>query len=326
MGYGSYSLEAHEAIVRTRDPQTMKFAPGFDPRMSPMRVTRESRDSAAHPDSLAIVFALDVSTSMGDIPRSLATKTLPTFMKATLSVVPDPQILFMAFMDARYMHGRWLALQVGQFESDAERIDQWLAATFIPTGDSPFVIPLPYIGESYDLAMYFAARHTSTDCLEKRGRRGYFFMTGDEPPFPALDPAHVRESVDPVAQERIDLAALVSELCRSYEPFFLIPDRARADRDDCERIYRKLFHERCVVLESVEDTAVVAAMLLGIGERVLTTRADIEARLTDGLGYHGDARDRIVRTVLPYAEALLRGPIAAPEPLTKRADCDAAGM
>ncbi len=327
MGYGSYSLEAHQAIVGARDAATMRFSTVFDRKMNPLGVKkRESRDSEKHPNSIPIVFALDVSTSMGDIPRSLATKTLPTFMQATLSVVPDPQVLFMAFMDARYTGTSWLPLQVGQFESEAALIDRWLASTFIPSGESPFELPLQYIGESYDLPMYFAARHTSTDSLEKRGRRGYFFMTGDEAPFPEVDPAHVRGAIDPQAQERMGLHELVAELTRSYEPFFIIPDRKRAGRDNCERIYRKLFHERCVVLDTSEDTAIACAMLLGIGERVLKTREDIEARLESAFSLSGEARDRVVRAVLPYAEALARGPIAPPEALSKRADCDAAGL
>jgi len=327
MGYGSYSLEAHQAIVASRDATTMRFAAGFDPKMNPRGVTkRESRDSDVHPNSLSIVFALDVSTSMGVIPRALATKTLPTFMEATLSFVPDPQILFMAFGDARYWTGAWMPMQVGQFESEAPLIDRWLAATYIPEGDSPFEIPTEYIGESYDLPMYFAARHTALDCLEKRGKRGYFFMTGDEPPFADVDPAHVQSAIDPRAQERMPLHQLVAELERSYEPFFLIPEQARADRYDCEKIYRKLFHERCVVLGDPDDTAIVAATLIGIGERVLTTRAEIEARVESAFGRHGEARDRVVRAVLPYAEALARGPIAAPEPVAQRADCIAAAL
>lgn len=325
MGYGSYSLEAHKAIVASRAESTMKFASVFDPKMNPAATgRRESRDSEAHPDSLAIIFALDVSTSMGAIPRSLATRTLPGFMEATLSFVASPQILFMAFVDARYWKGQWLALQVGQFESEAALIDRWLASTYIPEGESPFVIPTEYIGESYDLAMYFAARHTSIDCLEKRGKRGYFFMTGDEPPFTRLDPAHVRDAIDPQAQEEIALPALVAELARSYEPFFLIPDRARAERDGCEKIYRKLLHERCIVLEDVDDTAMVAATLIGVGERALTTRAEIEAHVARRFGGGDELRDRVVRAVLPYAEALALGPIAPPEPVSQRGDCIAA--
>lgn len=327
MGYGSYSLEAHQAIVAARDPATMRFASVFDPKMNPLgKPPRESRDSAEHPNSLSIVFALDVSTSMGAIPKSLAAKTLPTFMEATMAFVPSPQILFMAFGDARYWRGSWLTLQVGQFESEAALMDRWLAATFIPEGDSPFVIPPAYIGESYDLAMYYAARHTAMDCLQKRGKRGYFFMTGDEPPFAQVDAEHVRAVIDPQAQTSMPLHALVAELERSFEPFFLIPDPARAARDDCARVYRRLFHERCIVLEDADDTAVVAATLIGIGERALTTRAEIEARVEAAFDRHGEARDRVVRAVLPYAEALARGHIAAPEPVSQRTDCPAAAV
>ena len=88
MGYGNYSLEAHEAIVSSRNAATMTFASVFNPKMNPLGVSaRESRDSAEHPDSLSIIFAHDVSTSMGAIPRSLATRTLPSFMAAAMAVL-----------------------------------------------------------------------------------------------------------------------------------------------------------------------------------------------------------------------------------------------
>ena len=38
--------------------------------------------------------------------------------------------------------------------------------------------------ESYELAMYFMARHTALDCHEKRGKRGYLFIIGDEMAYP----------------------------------------------------------------------------------------------------------------------------------------------
>ena len=45
--------------------------------------------------------------------------------------------------------------------------------------------------ESYELAMYFMARHTSLDCHEKRGKRGYLFIIGDEMPYPNVNPQQV---------------------------------------------------------------------------------------------------------------------------------------
>lgn len=330
MGYGSYSLEAHQAIVGARAGGPEVFTHTVvHPSMDPMGVTaRESRDSEAHPESVSIVFALDVSTSMGMVPRLLATKTLPTFMEATLAVLPDPQVLFMAFTDARYYYAPHQPLQVGQFESEAALIDHWLSATYLPPElpETPRVLKPEWVGESYDLAMYFAARHTAIDCLEKRGKRGYFFMSGDEAPFAFLEPAHVRASIDPRAQERFAVHELVAELEKRYEPFFLIPEPWRAERDDCAKIWERLLHERCVVLETAEDTAVACALLLGIGEGALTERGQIEALLESKLGREGAARDRVVRAVLPYAEARARGAIAPPEPVPKRDDCDAARL
>ncbi len=85
MGYGSYSYEAHQAMTQARQdlPQQQVFKQtSCHPQMNPKGVKfRESRDSAAHPNSLSVVFALDVSGSMGAIPNLLARKHLPSFMK-----------------------------------------------------------------------------------------------------------------------------------------------------------------------------------------------------------------------------------------------------
>ena len=54
---------------------------------------RESRDGADHPQSLGIVFALDVTGSMGTIPKLMATQQLPTFMKILMDCqMRDPQL------------------------------------------------------------------------------------------------------------------------------------------------------------------------------------------------------------------------------------------
>src|SRR3954468_11127361 len=104
MGYGSYSYEAHEAIATKRAalPAQQVFSQRkMHPLMDPKGVKfRECRDSPDHPNSIGIVFALDVSGSMGEIPEQIARKELPTFMKALGNAgVADPQVLFMAFQD-----------------------------------------------------------------------------------------------------------------------------------------------------------------------------------------------------------------------------------
>ena len=78
MGFGNYSHAAHEALLRDRAsiPTQDVFAQrSCHPLMNPNGVrVREARDSADHPNSIGIVFALDVTGSMADIPEMLARK------------------------------------------------------------------------------------------------------------------------------------------------------------------------------------------------------------------------------------------------------------
>lgn len=312
MGFGNYSAQAHREIVQARrsEPLAEVFQRNdCDPAMNPRGVGyRESRDSEAHPNSVGIVFALDVSGSMEQIPHELATQTLPTFMEAALEVVDDPQILIMAFGNA---YADSSPLQVGQFESEAALIDRWLAATHVEMGGGG-------LGESYGLAMYFAARHTAMDCLEKRGHKGYFFMTGDEVPFVHVNAEQVRGLIGDPLEGNILVHEMARELLESFNAFFLIPDQARADTYECGGVWAMLLHERCIVLEDTADTARVCALLMGIQEGKLRDEAGLREFLGRDATLTADDRDRLIRTVLPFAEALARGPIAPPQALSRR--------
>lgn len=312
MGYGHYSEEAHQALVASRATAPLHAVfdgKSCDPAMDPKGVAfRESRDSDDHPNSIGVVFALDVSGSMETIPLQLATKTLPTFMSRVLPVLPDAQVLFMAFGNA---YADRSPLQVGQFESTAALMDKWLAATHVELGGGA-------LGESYDLALYFAARHTRMDCLVKRGVKGYLFMTGDEVPFVHVDPAQVRQRIGDGLELPIQIHEMVAEAQRSFHVFFLIPDAGRAALYECGAVWRLLLAERCLVLEDTEDTAIVCAACIAVQEKGLGTRDALRDWLVAS-GVEGAAVGRVVRVVGPFAEALARGPLAAPQPLSRRA-------
>ncbi len=314
MGYGNYSVEAHEALIESRKsaPREAVFSRNdCDPAMNPRGVRyRESRDSPEHPESVGIVFALDVSGSMGEIPHQLATKTLPTFMESVFTVLPDPQVLFMAFGNAYTDRS---PLQVGQFESDAALIDRWLSATHLEGAGGGLC-------ESYELAMYFAARHTAMDCLERRKKKGYFFMTGDEPPVIEVNVDQVRGLIGDDLQTPIPVWEMTKELLESFHVFFLIPDPARAEIEQCGAVWKALLHERCVILETPEDTAVACALLVGVQEGKLKDVAAVEHQLETQLGRTGEAKSRVVRAVAPFVVALARGPIAPPRTLYRRTD------
>ncbi|MEE7548318.1 VWA domain-containing protein, partial [Xanthomonas sp. Kuri4-1] len=263
MGYGNYSHAAHAALIsdRAARPGTEVFAQrGTHPLMDPkgLRV-RESRDSADHPDSLPVVFALDVTGSMGDIPRLLAQQELPTFMQLITDVgVADPQLLFMAIGDA---HSDQAPLQVGQFESTAELMDQWLTRSYLEgagggTGE-----------ESYELAFYVLAQHTETDAWTQRRKKGYLFMTGDELPYPAVSRHQIGQLIGEPLDEDIPIEEVIAAAAERWHLFFLIPDPHRRAR--CEARWRELLGDQVLCMESPEDACAVAAAAVALTERAV---------------------------------------------------------
>ncbi|MFN8614259.1 MAG: VWA domain-containing protein [Vulcanimicrobiota bacterium] len=285
MGYGSYSYESHQNITNARSNQSRSEVfqqSKVHPLMNPLGVgLRESRDSQDHPNSVPIIFALDVTGSMGEIPEQLARKELPQFMKTLLdSGVTDPQVLFMFVGDAAHDHG---PLQVGQFESTAEDMDRWLTWSWLEGGGGGNGC------ESYDLAMYFAARHTEHDAAVKRNRRGYFFMTGDENPYPTVSKTWVRDLIGDDLTQDIRLDQVVEELSRCYHPFFLVPDRSRLSR--CGAAWEKAFGDHVIPLQHSEDTCLVSAALVALCEGLGM------AQLTARLKASGLDRNRIGRVV-----------------------------
>jgi hypothetical protein len=297
MGYGNYSHEAHDALLRGRSnvPIEEVFSQReCHPLMNPKGVrVRESRDSAEHPESRGIVFALDVTGSMGDIPRLLATKQLPEFMKVlTACGIADAQVLFMAVGDATSDR---VPLQVGQFETTAELMDQWLIRTFLEGGGGGSG------EESYELALYFLAQHTEMDCQVKRKKKGYLFMTGDENPYPVLS----RHIVDAVVGDRLDedlkVEEVVALLQESIAPFFIIPDKDRRGR--CEPAWRALLGDHVLCMDSPEDVCYVSAGAFLLNERLVSDRKALQKALERSGVPNGRVKP-VMRTLTPLAEAL----------------------
>ena len=297
MGHGNYSLTAHEALLqgRTDIPVQQVFKQiKCHPLMDPKGVRlRESRDCADHPQSLGIVFALDVTGSMGTIPRLMATQQLPTFMKILMDCqIHDPQLLFMAIGDAISDNA---PLQVGQFESTAELMDQWLTWSYLEGGGGGSG------EESYELGLYFLAMHSEMDCMVKRKKRGYLFMTGDEKPYPSLSRHIVEAVIGDKLDEDLTCEEIVAEAQKSFIPFFIIPDRARARR--CEQRWRDLLGDNVLVLDSSVDVCYVTAgaMLLNEG------RASDIKELTELLskaGLPAERKSKVVQALTPFAEVV----------------------
>jgi hypothetical protein len=297
MGYGNYSYDAHAALAAGRAHQSRSEV--FSQRqchalMNPKGLkVRECRDSSDHPDSLGIAFALDVTGSMGDIPHLLAKQELPKMMKLlTACDMTDPQLMFMAIGDATSDQA---SLQVGQFESTAELMDQWLTWSFLEGGGGGSG------QESYELAFYIAAQHTDMDNWEKRKKKGYLFITGDELPYPFVSRHQVEALIGEKLDEDIPIAEVIAAAAEFYHLFFLIPDLHRAQR--CEPRWRELLGDHTICMESPLDTCAVAASLVGLTERRIEDLDSLARTLSD----NGISRDHVgstIRAVQQYASLL----------------------
>ena len=297
MGHGNYSHAAHTALIADRansSPQEIFKQRGCHPLMNPHGLKmREARDSVDHPQSLAIAFALDVTGSMGGIPRSLATRELPTFMGLLNACgIADPQLLFMAIGDATSDHA---PLQIGQFESTAELMDQWLTWSYLEGGGGGTG------EESYELAFYMVAQHTDIDCWVKRKKRGYLFLTGDELPYPAVSKHQIGSLTGSTLDQDIPIEEVIAAAAESYHLFFLIPDLQRRQR--CEKRWRELLGDNVICMEAAEDACAVAAAIVGMTEGAITD----QKQLLDILHANSISHERassVARVISGYTDLL----------------------
>lgn len=205
----STATKSRDAIFTTKS--------GIKDSLNPKGVKiRESRDSVANPESNAIIVGIDVTGSMGMIAEALAREGLGVLFQEILTRKPvtDPHLMFMAIGDV-VAHDQ-APLQVSQFEAD-DRIITQLTEIFLEGrgGGNQF--------ESYNLPWYFAANHTSIDCFEKRGKKGFLFTVGDELPPDDLLRSHIETVTgDKIQTDRLSNEDLLTMVSRMYHVFHVI--------------------------------------------------------------------------------------------------------
>lgn len=219
MGHGAYNCSARTTRAESLGYSTKSVHEIFTEKtvnseMNPRGIkTRESRDSADHPASLAIILALDVTGSMGSIPHRLVKDGLPAIMDGITKVgIADPQVLFLAIGDHECDR---FPLQVGQFESSDALLDHWLTKMFVEGGGGG------NHGESYLLAWYFAAKHTATDCWEKRKQKGVLFTIGDEPVLLQIPSTAIRGIMGEGQHETASAAELLDAARKTYDVYHI---------------------------------------------------------------------------------------------------------
>ena len=287
MGSGRWSTDVYTAADnyrRATGRSAFAYSDGgarkAHPALDPLKIDkRESRDSDEHPFSTPIAVLFDVTGSMGSVPRTLQTK-LPQLLGLLTrkGYATDPHILFGAVGDATCDR---VPLQVGQFESD-NRMDDDLARIVLEGGGGG------QKRESYELAMYFMARHTALDSIAKRGRRGYLFLIGDEMPYQRVSPREIKTFLGYDVSEPISTEAIVAELRRTFDVYYLMPAAAAhgGDREILTR-WRGLLGQNVLELDDLDAVCETIALTVGLGEDAIDLDEGLAHLVEAGSAHRG---------------------------------------
>ncbi len=221
----AWTSYASTTATKSRDAIfTAKY--GMKDTLNPHGVkVRESRDSTANPESNAIIVGIDVTGSMGMIAEALAREGLGVLFQEILDRKPvsDPHLMFMAIGDASCDSA---PLQASQFEADDKIITQLTDIYLEGRGGGNN-------WESYNLPWYFAANHTSIDCFEKRGKKGYLFTVGDEFPAHDLTLAQIDKVIgDKLQTDSLSNEELLTMVSRMYHVFHVIVEEGSCARSN----------------------------------------------------------------------------------------------
>jgi hypothetical protein len=195
---------------------------------------------------------------MQTVPRILQAN-LPRLMDLLIhkGYLEHPQILVGGIGDATCDRA---PLQVGQFESGIE-IEEDLGKLFLEGGGGPSIT------ESYELAMYFMARHTALDCLEKRGQRGYLFIIGDEVPYASVKRGEVERVIGDGLQANIPIEEVLADLEKLYDVYFVIPKLTQHwGNQAVQSRWAQLLGQRVLRLEDPAGICELIASTIGIVE------------------------------------------------------------
>lgn len=271
MGSGSYSaddrsIRACSAGYFTKTTNEIFTAKNINNAMNPNGITvREARDSKEHPNSLAIILGLDVTGSMGTVPHHLVKDGLPNVMDGIIKKgIKDPQVLFMGIGDHECDSS---PLQVGQFESSDELLDKWLTDLYLEGGGGG------NYGESYLLAWYFASKHTSIDCFEKRKQKGFLFTIGDEPVLDSIPKSALKRIMGKGQYGDIDATELLKLAREKYNVYHIhIKETPSGARQEVIDGWKQLIQDNLIIAEKHQDVSKIITSIVTEGKKTKVSK------------------------------------------------------
>ena len=239
-------------ITSSVSNQEMFKARSLDPALDPKNVIRECCDSEAHPNTLPVVIALDVTGSMGQAAVEVA-KKLNGIMTKLYENITDVEFMVMGIGDLAYDS---CPIQASQFESDiriAEQLDK-IYFEFHGGGNGY---------ESYTAAWYFGLHHTKLDCWN-RGKRGIIITIGDERLNPYL-PMRGRYSgliaaLGDNLEKDVETPELFEEASKKFDIYHIhVNHGSNYDKENIEKSFKSIIEEnhfKEATLDNIAETIV----------------------------------------------------------------------
>lgn len=274
----SASIFTRDADIRA-GREKMKVHDDLDP-LKMKRGIRECRDGDGKA-SRAVSVCLDITGSMSDVPKLILSK-IPSLIGTIVKngALEHPGVGFFAIGDA---YSDQVPVQIGQFEI-GNALDDGLSKVFLEGNGGGNG------HESYDLYFYWLARHTETDCFEKRGEKGYAFLIQDEPPPPYLPKEHVKKLFGVDIEADIPLKTIIEEAKEKWEIFILRPQNLSMGKNaGITKMWEALFPDRVYPIQSPDGICEMIAMLIGAEEGV-----DLDAMVDTVSSLGGDKSLAIV--------------------------------
>lgn len=202
---------------------------------------RESCDGVDHPKSFPIIIALDVTGSMGIVPENLIKEGFPEIMKKIMDEgVEDPQVCFVGIGD-HYTDNA--PIQVGQFESSDELTEKWLKAIWLEGGGGG------NDGESFQLAYYFAARHTKIDSFIKRNKKGVLITIGDDACHGVID-ERTAKTLFGDGEKDVTTSEILEEAKKQWDVYHINLMDYLGQHDYVRTNWKNLLGDHCIETES----------------------------------------------------------------------------
>lgn len=233
---------------------------------------RESRDSDVHPNSTPIVIAFDETGSMGENPSLIQEDLKKLFgLVQRKNYLSDPQIAIGAYGDA-YCDS--VPIQFGQFESGNE-VDEELENVYVEGcgGGND--------GETSALIPYYVSKYVKTDAWDKRKKKGYLFLIGDECSLD-LNANTLKKFIGEKNTQGVKAEDAFKMAQEKWEVYFLLINNFSAQSQDSKKKYsRYIGKDHVIIIESGSVVAGIIAAIIGANEDTVDNEDELGKDLVD---------------------------------------------